>query len=59
MISRIGKLLPKPVYSELVELARLNLKVEWVQIDSWVDRCLLEKYGAAIAYPILDLEAEH
>jgi hypothetical protein len=32
---------------------------EWVRIDKWVDRCLLEKSGVCITLPIFDLDAEH
>jgi hypothetical protein len=59
VISRLGQLLPKPAYDALLLLILNNIKVEWVVVENWVERCLLEKYGAATFLPILDLEAEH
>jgi hypothetical protein len=60
VISGLGHLLlPKPVYEDLIEIVRCNIRVEWVEVASWVDRCLLEKYGCSVERPILDLEAEH
>jgi hypothetical protein len=60
IIRRLGHLLvPKPVYDDLIELVTRSLQFDWVEVASWVDRCLLEKYGCSIDRPILDLQAEH
>jgi hypothetical protein len=59
VIKRLGQLLPQPAYDGLIVLIQNNIKVEWAIVENWVERCLMEKYGAAMFLPILDLEAEH
>ena len=59
VLSRLGQILPGLSGDEIRLLAIRNLRIEWVVVASWVERCLLEKYGAAIGRPILDIDAEH
>lgn len=59
MIQRLGNLLPGRNYSELCNLVVRNISVEWVEVPSWIERCLLEHYGLALLRPIFDLDAEH
>jgi hypothetical protein len=30
-----------------------------VAVSSWVERCILERYGCSVHRPVLDLDAEH
>jgi len=56
---RLGSLLSDLDFAEVCTLAARNIVVDWVEIESWVARCLLEAYGKAVFKPILDLDAEH
>jgi hypothetical protein len=44
---------------QLRALVAANVQVQWVTVDSWVERCLLERYGCSVLRPVLDLDAEH
>jgi hypothetical protein len=60
LFQRLRQIVPliwtdKDILASAVE----NLKVEWVEVPNWIERCLLESYGKAIECPIFDLDAEH
>lgn len=52
-------LFPDLELDELLDVLFDSIRVEWVQVESWVDRCLLEKAGVVAELPIFDLDAEH
>ena len=56
---RFRQLLPDLQLDDLLGILIRNVRVEWVRIDSWVDRCILEKAGVVSELPIFDLDAEH
>jgi hypothetical protein len=58
-LMRIRQLIPDLDIAALLDIVCKNVKIEWVRIDNWVDRCLLEKSGVCITLPIFDLDAEH
>jgi hypothetical protein len=58
-LMRIRNLCPDLDLSSLLDLILKNVRIEWVTIDNWVDRCLLEKSGVISEIPIFDLDAEH
>jgi hypothetical protein len=59
MLTRLRQILPDLSSDETLSRAREDLVVEWVLVPCWRLRSLLEKYGAAVAAPVFDLDAEH
>lgn len=59
VLMRLRLLLPDLDMDTLLDLVLRNIRIDWVAIDKWVDRCLLEKAGVVNEIPIFDLEAEH
>jgi hypothetical protein len=58
-LMRLRHLLPNLDLDSLLDLVLRNIRIDWVAIDRWVDRCLLEKAGVVNEIPIFDLDAEH
>lgn len=56
LLKRLTELLPDLNIYEMMVRA---LEIEWVEVSSWTDRCVLEAYGKATLRPILDVDAEH
>jgi hypothetical protein len=44
-LMRFRQLLPDLEISELLEIICNNVRIDWVCVDNWVHRCLLEKAG--------------
>jgi len=59
VLYRLGLLFPALTAAPIRQLAVTDIRVDWVPIADWVQRCLLEKFGVATTTPILDIEAEH
>lgn len=58
-LMRFRLLFPDLELNELLTVLFASVRVEWVQVENWIDRCLLEKAGVVAELPIFDLDAEH
>ena len=58
-LMRLRQLLPDLELARLLDMVLRNIRIDWVTVDQWVDRCLLEKSGVVNEMPIFDLDAEH
>ena len=59
ILGRMRGLLPGRSDAEIRDIAAHSLKVEWVVVECWIQRCLLEAFGKAVEAPVLDIDAEH
>jgi hypothetical protein len=57
--ARLRELATGITEEQLRKLVVEEVEVEWVEVASWVKRCILERYGCSIHRPVLDLDAEH
>ena len=58
-LMRFSLLRPDLGLDELLDVLFESVRIDWVRVESWVDRCLLEKAGVVAELPIFDLDAEH
>lgn len=59
LFQRLCEVLPDHAHDKIRALVVANVKVEWVEIDSWIERSLLESYAKATQRPLFDIDAEH
>jgi hypothetical protein len=59
VLLRLQELFPASPLDDVRDIARASLKIEWVPVASWVERCVLERYGCATQRAVLDIDAEH
>lgn len=58
-LMRFRQLLPDLEIAALLDIVCSNVRIDWVCVDNWVHRCLLEKAGVCKTLPVFDLDAEH